>query len=118
MQGAQYPPSQSDRKRLKVWPQQLEQAWQNTEVDALYKLAAIDVRVPKSYGCFDGVVIMELITDDEGQVAPRLNDVSMSAKQALEDHAIMIRYISVCCLPAWCMETYQNSMYWLMTMVR
>ncbi len=71
-----------------------EQAWQNTEVDALYKLAAIDVRVPKPYGCFDGVLIMELITDDEGQVAPRLNDVSMSAEQALEDHAIMMRYVT------------------------
>ena len=71
-----------------------EQAWQNAEVDALYRLADIDVRVPRPYGCFDGVLIMELITDDEGQVAPRLNDVSMSTEQALEDHAIMMRYVT------------------------
>ena len=71
-----------------------EQAWQNAEVDALYRLANIDVRVPRPYGCFDGVLIMELVTDEDGHVAPRLNDVSMSAEQALEDHAIMMRYVT------------------------
>ncbi|OOZ40541.1 serine protein kinase RIO [Solemya pervernicosa gill symbiont] len=70
-----------------------EQVWQNAEVDALYRLADADVRVPQPYGCFDGVLLMELITDEEGQVAPRLNDVSMSAEQALEDHDIMMRYV-------------------------
>lgn len=70
-----------------------EQVWQNTEVDALYKLARAGVRVPRPYGCFDGVLLMELITDNDGNVAPRLNDVSMSAKQALEDHAMMMQYV-------------------------
>ncbi len=72
---------------------QQEAAWQNAEVDALYRLAAAGVRVPEPYGCFDGVLLMELVTDDEGNVAPRLNDVSMSAEQALEDHAVMMQYI-------------------------
>jgi len=36
---------------------------------------------------------MELITDEDGQVAPRLNDVSMSAEQALEDHAVLMQYV-------------------------
>ncbi len=81
-------------KGSKFGRNELEHAWQNAEVDALYRLADIDVRVPKPYGCFDGVLIMELITDDEGQVAPRLNDVSMSREQALEDHAIMMRYVT------------------------
>jgi len=70
-----------------------EQVWQNAEVDALYRLAKVGVRVPQPYGCFEGVLLMELITDGEGQVAPRLNDVSMSAEQALEDHAIVIQYV-------------------------
>jgi len=70
-----------------------EQAWQNTEVDALYRLARADVRVPKPYGCFDGVLLMELICDDEGFEAPRLNDVGMSSTQAVEDHLLMMRYI-------------------------
>ena len=70
-----------------------EQAWQNTEVDALYRLARVDVRVPKPYGCFDGVLLMELICDDEGIEAPRLNDIALTVEQAIEDHQLMMRYI-------------------------
>jgi len=70
-----------------------EQAWQNTEVDALYRLARVGVRVPKPYGCFNGVLLMELICDEHGFEAPRLNDVAMSSTQAVEDHQLMIRYV-------------------------
>jgi len=80
-------------KGSKFGRQQQEETWQNAEVDALYKLAAAGVRVPKPYGCFDGVLVMELVSDDEGEVAPRLNDVSMSAEQAVEDHALMMEYV-------------------------
>jgi len=70
-----------------------EDAWQNAEVDALYKLHAANVRVPVPYGCFNGVLIMQLIVDDEGDVAPRLNDVSMSDEQAHEDYLEMMVYV-------------------------
>jgi RIO kinase 1 len=70
-----------------------EQVWQNTEVDALFRLARVGVRVPKPYGCFDGVFLMELICDEDGFEAPRLNDVAMSAEQAIEDHKLMMRYV-------------------------
>jgi len=70
-----------------------EQAWQHTEVDALYRLADAGVRVPRPYGCFDGVLLMELITDEQGQPASRLNDVSMSAQQAREDFLVVLHYI-------------------------
>lgn len=80
-------------KGSKFGRDQQEEAWQNTEVDALYRLANAGVRVPKAYGCFDGVLLMELITDDEGQVAPRLNDVSMTAELALEDHATVMKSV-------------------------
>ena len=70
-----------------------EQVWQNTEVDALFRLARVGVRVPKPYGCFDGVLLMELICDEQGLEAPRLNDVVMSAEQAIEDHKLMMRYV-------------------------
>lgn len=72
---------------------QQEEVWQNAEVNALYRLVSAGVRVPQPYGCFDGVLLMELITDDEGQVAPRLNDVSMSAEQAREDHAVVMHFV-------------------------
>jgi len=70
-----------------------EQVWQNTEVDALFRLARVGVRVPEPYGCFDGVLLMELICDEDGFEAPRLNDVAMSAAQAIEDHKLMMRYV-------------------------
>ncbi|MGX5173101.1 PA4780 family RIO1-like protein kinase [Aliikangiella sp. IMCC44653] len=72
---------------------QQEDAWQSAEVDALYKLADAGVRVPKPYGCFDGVLLMELITDDLGHVAPRLNDVILTKEQALEDHAALMQSV-------------------------
>nr|WP_170962250.1 PA4780 family RIO1-like protein kinase [Vibrio breoganii] len=72
---------------------QQEKVWQSAEVDALYKLAAAGVRVPEPYGCFDGVLLMELVTDDEGYVAPRLNDVVISSEQAVQDHQVMMSYV-------------------------
>ena len=86
--------SRAMEKGSKFGRKQQEETWQNAEVDALYRLAAAGVRVPEPYGCFDGVLLMELVTDDEGSVAPRLNDISMSAEQALEDHATVMQYIA------------------------
>ncbi|MGR6874156.1 PA4780 family RIO1-like protein kinase [Pseudomonas sp. HK3] len=80
-------------KGSKYGRKQQEDAWHNAEVDALYKLDAADVRVPTPYGCFDGVLLMELVTDDEGNVAPRLNDVGLNEAQAVEDHAMMMEYV-------------------------
>jgi RIO kinase 1 len=67
-----------------------ESAWQNAEVAALYRLAAAGVRVPEPYGCFDGVLLMELVTDAEGYAAPRLNDVELSPDEALAHHSFMM----------------------------
>ncbi|NOX27666.1 MAG: serine protein kinase RIO [Gammaproteobacteria bacterium] len=73
--------------------EQEEEIWQNTEADALYKLANAGVRVPKPYGCFNGVLLMELITDQEGYVAPRLNDVDLNPEQARHGHAVMMQNV-------------------------
>lgn len=70
-----------------------EKVWQNAEVDALYKLRDAGVRVPEPYGCFDGVLLMELITDANGEVAPRLNDILIPTERAIEDHTTMMHYI-------------------------
>ena len=80
-------------KGSKFGRKQQEDAWQNTEVDALFRLAKAGVRVPQPYGCYDGVLLMELVTDEQGDVAPRLNDVSMSAEQAVEDHLQVMHYV-------------------------
>ena len=82
-------------KGSKFGRKQQEESWQNAEVDALFKLAKAGVRVPQPYGCYDGVLLMELICDDEGMVAPRLADVAMDADLALADHATMLHYIVI-----------------------
>ncbi len=82
-------------KGSKFGRDQQEEAWQNAEADALHRLTQAGVRVPKSYGCFDGVLLMELVTDDEGQVAPRLNDVSMTAELAVADHGVIMEYVKL-----------------------
>jgi RIO kinase 1 len=70
-----------------------ERAWQSAEVDALYRLAAAGVRVPKPYNFHEGVLLMELVTDDEGNAAPRLNDVELSAAFATELHERLVREV-------------------------
>ncbi|MGV8898064.1 MAG: PA4780 family RIO1-like protein kinase [Burkholderiaceae bacterium] len=70
-----------------------EEVWQNAEVDALYRLAAAGVKVPTPYICFEGVLLMDLVTDADGRVAPRLNDVEMDQTTALEYHALMLQQV-------------------------
>ena len=70
-----------------------EEAWQSTEVDALYRLAAAGVRVPRPHDFVDGVLLMELVTDGEGHPAPRLNDVVLTAEQAREFHGTLVREV-------------------------
>ncbi|GAA0708959.1 PA4780 family RIO1-like protein kinase [Dokdonella soli] len=72
-----------------------ETAWKNSEVDALYRLAAAGVQVPRPYGFFNGVLVMELVTDAEGRSAPRLGEVELSAEQARAYHTFLIRQIAL-----------------------
>ncbi|MEH0167703.1 PA4780 family RIO1-like protein kinase [Paucibacter sp. JuS9] len=67
-----------------------EAAWQSAEVDALYRLAAAGVRVPRPYNFFEGVLLMELVADAEGDAAPRLNDCEFSAEDARAHHASLL----------------------------
>lgn len=82
-------------KRSSYGRQLEEKIWQNAEVDALSALANANVRVPNTFGCVDGVLLMELVTDAAGDVAPRLGEVTMSEQQAMEDHALMMHYIKL-----------------------
>jgi len=82
-------------KGSKYGRKQQEDSWQNAEVEALYTLATAGIRVPQPFGCFEGVLLMELITDGEGDVAPRLNDVIMPKDHAIEDHLIMMNYVKL-----------------------
>ena len=70
-----------------------EAAWQSAEVDALYRLAAAGVRVPTPHNFHDGVLLMDLVTDANGDAAPRLNDVTFTPEQARLHHATLLREV-------------------------
>jgi RIO kinase 1 len=70
-----------------------ESAWKNAEVAALYQLAAAGVRVPKAYGYFNDVLVMELVTDAEGECAPRLGEVQLTPERAREFHGFIVQQI-------------------------
>jgi RIO kinase 1 len=86
-------------KASKYGKKQQETAWKNTEVDALYLLRDAGVRVPTPYGYFHGVLVMELVTDADGYSAPRLGEVELTAAQAREFHAVLVRQVvrMLCC---------------------
>ncbi len=77
-------------KGSKFGRQTQEAAWQSAEVDSLYRLTAAGVRVPQPYNFHDGVLLMELVTDANGDAAPRLNDVQFTPEQARSHHATLI----------------------------
>jgi RIO kinase 1 len=70
--------------------QEQEQAWQNAEVDALHRLAQAGVRVPRPYNFLDGVLLMEMVADESGNAAPRLNDMALTPDLAREYHRTLI----------------------------
>ena len=70
-----------------------EKLWQTAEVDALFRLANAGVRVPTPFICTDGVLLMELVTDANGNAAPRLNDVEMTEPLALELHRSLLNEV-------------------------
>ena len=80
-------------KASKYGRKQQETAWKNTEVDALYQLIDAGVRVPRPYGYFHGVLVMELVTDAEGFSAPRLGELQLEAREAREYHAFLVRQV-------------------------
>jgi RIO kinase 1 len=71
-----------------------EHEWKNAEVDALYRLVAAGVRVPKPFGYFNGVLLMELVTDAQGDPAPRLGEIELSPEVARDHHGILVGQIA------------------------
>ena len=80
-------------KNSKFGRKEQEGAWQNSEVEALTRLASAGIRVPKIFNYVGGILLMELVVDNEGNPAPRLNEVKLTAEQAREYHSFMISQI-------------------------
>jgi RIO kinase 1 len=81
-------------KASKFGRKEMEAAWKNAEVDALYQLTAAGVRVPQPYGYFNGVLVMELVTDADGYSAPRLGEVELSADTARAYHRFLMQQVA------------------------
>jgi RIO kinase 1 len=85
-------------KRTRYGRKAQEEAWQSAEVDALYRLSAAGVRVPTPYNFHDGVLLMELVTDANGEPAPRLDDVEFTAEEArAHHHTLMTQVVRMLC---------------------
>lgn len=85
--------SRAMAKGSKFGRESQEAAWQSAEVDALYRLANAGVRVPEPYNFYEGVLLMELVTDANGNAAPRLNDVTFNADEARTHHRTLIKEV-------------------------
>src|SRR5580700_10528521 len=59
-----------------------EDAWKSAEANALYKLHAEGVRVPTPVLFLDGVLLMELVLDAEGEPAKRIIDTHLTVADA------------------------------------
>ena len=70
-----------------------EQAWRATEVDVLERLQHTGVPIPRLYAFLDGVLVMELICNDDGEPAPRLADVNLYRDEAEEIFFILLRAV-------------------------
>jgi RIO kinase 1 len=81
------------RKRGRYGRSVQEAEWKNAEAGALYRLVGAGVRVPQPHGMFDGVLLMDVVCDADGNPAPRLNDVQVTPDEARQWHAFMITQI-------------------------
>ena len=80
-------------KRTRFGRKAQEEAWQNAEVDALYRLAGAGVRVPKPYNFHEGVLLMELVTGADGEPAARVDDVKFTEEEARFYHAALMKQV-------------------------
>ncbi|MBK9071507.1 MAG: hypothetical protein IPL79_10960 [Myxococcales bacterium] len=59
-----------------------EDAWKSAEADALRRLYAAGLRVPKPEMFYEGVLLMHMVSDKDGNAAPRLNDLAFTQLEA------------------------------------
>jgi RIO kinase 1 len=69
-------------KGSKFGRESAEEAWKSAEADAMATLHASGVKVPRPVLFYEGVLLMEVIGDAEGRVAPRLIDAGIAPEQA------------------------------------
>lgn len=81
-------------KSTKFGRREAEAAWKNAEVDALYLLHDAGVRVPRPHGYFSGVLLMEMVADEDGHPAPRLGEVDLAPDTARAWHRALMQQVA------------------------
>lgn len=70
-----------------------ELSWQTAEVEMIYRLQDAGVRVPCPYTFMDGVLVMQLVTDAEGNPAPQLGGVEFGRQEAQAVYGLLIQEV-------------------------
>lgn len=70
-----------------------EASWQTAEVDMIYRLQDAGVRVPAPFSYLDGVLVMELVSDEDGYPAPQLGTVEFSRAEAVSVFELLIQEV-------------------------
>jgi RIO kinase 1 len=70
-----------------------EDAWKSAEVEALYRLHGVGVRVPTPVMFLEGVLLMELVCGADGQPALRLIDSELTAAEAHAGYHDMLKQL-------------------------
>jgi len=81
-------------KSTKFGRREAEAAWKNAEVDALYLLHDAGLRVPRPHGYFSGVLLMEMVADEDGHPAPRLGEVELAPDTARAWHRALMQQVA------------------------
>jgi len=71
-----------------------EAAWKSSEVDALRALHDAGVRVPEPLLFSDGILVMSLVVNADGDPAPRLSELEFSPEEAKELHRTLLGVIA------------------------
>lgn len=77
--------------KSKYGKKERESEWHNTEVEALYRLAAAGVKVPKPLEFYEGVLLLQMVVDADSNPAPRLEAIEMTADEARVHHMTLVR---------------------------
>ena len=80
-------------KRTRHGQKKDEDAWRRAEVDVIYRLRDAGVRVPEPLDFAEGVLVMELVKNADGQPAPRLGDLSFEPDEAREIYETLVREV-------------------------
>lgn len=71
-----------------------EESWQNAECDAMRRLFAGGVRIPRPYANHDGVLLMDLVRDASGAPAPQIAAGRYDRVRALALHRAVMHQVA------------------------